>query len=29
MTRQQISEWMKTETVRWGKVVKDNNIKAE
>ncbi|WP_218510817.1 tripartite tricarboxylate transporter substrate binding protein [Variovorax sp. dw_308] len=29
MTRQQIAEWMKTETQRWGKVVKDNNIKAE
>ena len=29
MTRQQIAEWMQTETVRWGKVVKDNNIKAE
>lgn len=29
MSRQQISAWMQTETVRWGKVVKDNNIKAE
>ncbi len=29
MTRQQMAEWMQTETVRWGKVVKDNNIKAE
>jgi tripartite-type tricarboxylate transporter receptor subunit TctC len=29
MNRQQITEWMQTETVRWGKVVKDNNIKAE
>ncbi|MEJ8847774.1 tripartite tricarboxylate transporter substrate binding protein [Variovorax rhizosphaerae] len=29
MNRQQIAEWMKTETTRWGKVVKDNNIKAE
>jgi tripartite-type tricarboxylate transporter receptor subunit TctC len=29
MTRQQITQWMQTETVRWGKVVKDNNIKAE
>ena len=29
MTRQQITEWMRTETQRWGKVVKDNNIKAE
>lgn len=29
MTRQQISQWMHTETQRWGKVVKDNNIKAE
>ena len=29
MTRQQIAEWMRTETQRWGKVVKDNNIKAE
>jgi tripartite-type tricarboxylate transporter receptor subunit TctC len=29
MNRQQISEWMRTETQRWGKVVKDNNIKAE
>jgi tripartite-type tricarboxylate transporter receptor subunit TctC len=29
MSRQQIAEWMQTETVRWGKVVKDNNIKAE
>lgn len=29
MNRQQIAEWMRTETARWGKVVKDNNIKAE
>ena len=29
MSRKQIAEWMQTETVRWGKVVKDNNIKAE
>lgn len=29
MNRQQIADWMQTETVRWGKVVKDNNIKAE
>ncbi len=29
MSRQQIAEWMQTETVRWGKVVKDHNIKAE
>ena len=29
MSRQQMAEWMQTETVRWGKVVKDNNIKAE
>lgn len=29
MTRQQITQWMQTETVRWGKVVKDHNIKAE
>jgi tripartite-type tricarboxylate transporter receptor subunit TctC len=29
MNRQQISEWMRTETQRWGRVVKDNNIKAE
>ena len=29
MNRQQISQWMQTETQRWGKVVKDNNIKAE
>ena len=29
MSRQQMSEWMRTETLRWGKVVKDNNIKAE
>jgi len=29
MNRQQITEWMRTETTRWGKVVKDNNIKAE
>ncbi len=29
MNRQQIAEWMHAETQRWGKVVKDNNIKAE
>ncbi len=29
MTRQQMAEWMQLETVRWAKVVKDNNIKAE
>lgn len=29
MNRQQITQWMRTETVRWGKVVKDNNVKAE
>ena len=29
MDRQQIADWMRTETQRWGKVVKDNNIKAE
>lgn len=29
MDRQQIAAWMQTETKRWGKVVKDNNIKAE
>ncbi|WP_159917304.1 tripartite tricarboxylate transporter substrate binding protein [Pantoea sp. 18069] len=29
MTRQQITEWMHTETQLWGKVVKDNNIKAD
>lgn len=29
MTRQQITQWMQTETLRWGKVVKDHNIKAE
>jgi tripartite-type tricarboxylate transporter receptor subunit TctC len=29
MNRQQITQWMATETARWGKVVKDNNIKAE
>lgn len=29
MTRQQIAEWEQTETVRWARVVKDNNIKAE
>ena len=27
--RTEISQWMKEETVRWGKVVKDNNIKAD
>ncbi|MDM0111267.1 tripartite tricarboxylate transporter substrate binding protein [Variovorax sp. J22R133] len=29
MNRQQIAAWMQTESQRWGKVVKDNNIKAE
>jgi tripartite-type tricarboxylate transporter receptor subunit TctC len=29
MNRQQIAAWMQTETTRWGKVVRDNNIKAE
>ncbi|VTU34270.1 Argininosuccinate lyase [Variovorax sp. PBS-H4] len=29
MTRQQIATWMQAETTRWGKVVKDNNVKAE
>jgi tripartite-type tricarboxylate transporter receptor subunit TctC len=29
MTRQQIATWMQSETKRWGKVVKDNNVKAE
>lgn len=29
MSRQQMAEWMQAETVRWAKVVKDNNIKAE
>jgi tripartite-type tricarboxylate transporter receptor subunit TctC len=29
MSRQQMAEWMQTETVRWAKVVKDNNIKAD
>lgn len=29
MNRQQISDWMQAENVRWGKVVKDNDIKAE
>ena len=29
MSRQQMAEWMQVETVRWAKVVKDNNIKAE
>ncbi len=29
MTRQQVAQWMQAETVRWGKVVKDNNVKAE
>lgn len=28
MNRQQIAEWMQSETARWGKVVKDNDIKA-
>jgi tripartite-type tricarboxylate transporter receptor subunit TctC len=29
MSRQQMAEWMQTETVRWGKVVKEHNIKAD
>ncbi|QHI99909.1 tripartite tricarboxylate transporter substrate binding protein [Xylophilus rhododendri] len=29
MDRQQIAAWMQAETARWGKVVKDHNIKAE
>jgi tripartite-type tricarboxylate transporter receptor subunit TctC len=29
MNRQQIAQWMVTETARWGKVVKENNVKAE
>jgi tripartite-type tricarboxylate transporter receptor subunit TctC len=29
MTRQQVTQWMQTETVRWGKVVKEHNVKAE
>lgn len=29
MNRQQVAQWMQTESARWGKVVKDNNIKAE
>jgi len=29
MNRQQLAEWMRSESQRWGKVVKDNNIKAE
>ena len=29
MTRQQITQWMRSETQLWGKVVKDHNIKAE
>ncbi|HVR50156.1 MAG TPA: tripartite tricarboxylate transporter substrate binding protein [Pseudorhodoferax sp.] len=29
MTRQQMAAWMQAETVRWGKVVKEHNIKAE
>ena len=29
MNRQQIAEWMRSETQQWGKVVKDHNIKAE
>jgi hypothetical protein len=29
MNRQQIAQWMQTETQRWGKVAKDNNVKAE
>lgn len=29
MGRQQIADWMQTETVRWGKLVKEHNIKAE
>jgi len=29
MTRQQMAQWIQTESQRWGKMVKDNNIKAE
>ncbi|MGC3986742.1 MAG: tripartite tricarboxylate transporter substrate binding protein [Pseudorhodoferax sp.] len=29
MSRQQMAEWMQAEALRWGKVVKDNNVKAE
>ncbi len=29
MNRAQIAQWMQAESVRWGKVVKDHNIKAE
>ncbi len=29
MTRQQITQWLRSETQLWGKVVKDNNIKAD
>jgi tripartite-type tricarboxylate transporter receptor subunit TctC len=29
MSRQQMAEWMQTETARWGKLVRDNNIKAD
>ncbi len=29
MTREQMTQWMQTETVRWGKVVKEHNVKAE
>ena len=29
MSRQQMAEWLQAEAVRWGKVVKDHNVKAE
>ncbi|WP_415205630.1 Bug family tripartite tricarboxylate transporter substrate binding protein [Pseudorhodoferax sp.] len=29
MNRQQIAAWMQAETARWGKVVRENNVKAE
>ncbi len=29
MSRQQIADWMRSETQRWGKVVKEHGIKAE
>ncbi len=29
MSRQLMADWLQAETVRWGKVVKDNNVKAE
>jgi hypothetical protein len=28
MGRQQITDWMQTETQRWGKLVKEHNIQA-